>query len=136
MAMDTTDPRHPVRGGDRILAPLCLTLATALLHLRFGRVVAVAGWTARRCHRPATEGEAASITTALRHAARHRPGRMACLELSLAAVLLAGLRRHSVTWCIGARLMPYASHAWIEIDGHPVGEPAARDRPYHVLLRV
>jgi hypothetical protein len=136
MAVEAADPMSPAHPCDRLLAPLCLTLAVVLLRLRFGRVVAIAGWIARRCPRSATAVEAASTTAAVRHAARHRAGRVACLELSLAAVLLAGLRRRSVTWCIGARFMPYSSHAWIEIDGHPVGEPATRDRPYQVLFRV
>lgn len=136
MALDANDRGQLARRGDRLLAPLCLTLATGLLRLRFGRVVALTRWTTRRCRQSATPVEAASMTTAVRSAARHRSGRVACLEQSLAAVLMAGLRRRSIQWCIGARLMPYASHAWIEIDGRPIGEPEHRDRPYHVLIRV
>lgn len=136
MALDVSDGGQPTRRGDRLLAPLCLTLAVWLLRLRFGRVVALARWTMGRCRRPATAAEATGMTTAIRGAARHRAGRMACLECSLATVILAGLRRRSVQWCIGARLMPYASHAWIEIDGRPIGESEHGDRPYHVLVRL
>ncbi|MBV9845821.1 MAG: lasso peptide biosynthesis B2 protein [Kutzneria sp.] len=136
MALDAIGRTSPASRRDRLLAPLCLTLASSLLRLRFGRVLAIARWTTRRCRRPATLAEATSMTSAIRAAARHRAGRVACLERSLATVILAGLHRRSVQWCIGARLMPYASHAWIELDGHPVGEPEHRDRPYHVLVRV
>jgi transglutaminase superfamily protein len=136
MALDAPDGAQRRRRGDRLLAPPCLTLAIWLLRLRFGRVVVLARWIMGRCRRPAIAAEAASMTAAVRNAARHRAGRVACLECSLATVILAGLRRCSVHWCIGARLMPYASHAWIEVDGHPVGESEHGDRPYHVLLRV
>jgi hypothetical protein len=136
MALEANS-NHPVGLGDRLLAPLCLTLAAQLVpRLGFARVVALARWNARTGRRSATASEAASITTALGEAARHRSGRIACLERSLAAVLLAGLRRRRVTWCIGARLMPYGSHAWIEVDGQPIGEAFSDDRPYQVLLRV
>jgi hypothetical protein len=32
--------------------------------------------------------------------------------------------------------MPYAGHAWIEVDAEPIGEPSAPDRPYLVLVRI
>lgn len=124
------------RRADRLLAPLCITIALLLLrHRTFERVVAIAAWANRRCPRTATTEEAASMTQAVRAAARHRDARVACLEYSLATVILAAVRRRTVQWCIGARMMPYASHAWIEIDREAVGEPD-HDRPYLVLLRV
>lgn len=72
----------------------------------------------------------------VRRSARWFPGRAACLENSLAAALAALLTRRSVDWCIGARLMPYAAHAWIEVEGAPVGEPWEPDRPYLLLQRT
>jgi ATP-binding cassette subfamily B protein len=48
--------------------------------------------------------------------------RTACLEQSLALFLLATSKRKSVEWCIGVRLSPFASHAWIEVDGESVQE--------------
>jgi protein-L-isoaspartate(D-aspartate) O-methyltransferase len=45
-------------------------------------------------------------------AGRWFPGRAACLENSLAAVLAAAARGQVVDWCIGARFAPFASHAW------------------------
>ena len=136
MALDAAEDARPIRPGDRLLAPMCLTLAVWLLHLRFGRVVAIARWGMGRCRRPARADEATRMVTAVHNAARHRGGRMACLECSLATVIMASFGRRSVQWCIGARLMPYASHAWIEVDGHPVQTFEHPDRPYHVLLRL
>jgi hypothetical protein len=136
MALDTGTRSDLIRRGDRLLAPMCLTVAEHLVRLKFGRLVAGVRHAKRTCRRPATTIEAGRITAAVHHAARHRAGRVACLEYSLAAMLVAILRRRSLDWCIGARLMPYASHAWVETDNRPVGEPDTRDRPYHVLLRV
>lgn len=136
MALEAPGDAQSARRSDRLLAPLCLSAAIYVLRFRFGRVVTLARWSARRIQREAPESEALSMSMAVRRAAFHRSGRVACLEVSLATVILAALHRRSVRWCIGARLMPYASHAWIEIDGRPVGEPDNHDRPYHVLLRV
>lgn len=60
---------------------------------------------------------------AARSAARWFSGRAACLENSLAVTLTALITRRSVDRCIGARLMPYAAHAWIETEEVTVGEP-------------
>ncbi|MDQ0416597.1 ATP-binding cassette subfamily B protein [Croceifilum oryzae] len=43
--------------------------------------------------------------------------RTACLEESLALFLYVTSKRKSVDWLIGVRLAPFASHAWIEVDG-------------------
>jgi ATP-binding cassette subfamily B protein len=48
--------------------------------------------------------------------------RTACLEQSLALFLLASFQGQSVDWCVGTRLAPFASHAWIEVNGVPVQE--------------
>lgn len=136
MALDTESADAALRRRDRVLAPACLTVAGWLLRLRFSRVVTAIKRAQQTCGRPATTSEATGFAAAVRHAARHRAGRVACMEHSLATVILAVLHRRSVDWCIGARMMPYASHAWVEVDHQPVGEPTSRDRPYHVLLRV
>ena len=83
---------------------------------------------------PATVVEAQAAVNGARRASRYFPGRAACLENSRAAVLTGLLHRRKTHWCIGARTLPYAAHAWVEAENTPVGEPA--DRPYHVLLRV
>ncbi len=69
-------------------------------------------------------------------AAARFPGRSACMESSLAAVLIAALAGYGVDWCIGCRFQPAQSHAWIEINHQPVGEPDTPDRPFHVTIRI
>ncbi|WP_279510120.1 lasso peptide biosynthesis B2 protein [Actinomadura sp. 7K507] len=57
-------------------------------------------------------------------------------ENSLAAFILLALRRRSVDWCVGCRFMPAESHAWIQIEGQPVGEPDPPDRPFRVTVQI
>jgi len=47
-----------------------------------------------------------------------------CLPRSIATALLARSHGYGVTWCTGVRDRPFAAHAWVEIDGCPVGEMA------------
>jgi hypothetical protein len=46
-----------------------------------------------------------------------------CLQRSIAAALLCRMRGSWPTWCTGVRTHPFAAHAWIQVDGEPVGEP-------------
>ncbi|MBD1372841.1 lasso peptide biosynthesis B2 protein [Hazenella sp. IB182357] len=48
--------------------------------------------------------------------------RTACLENSLALFLWTTSKGEAINWCVGVRLAPFSSHAWIEVDGQPVGE--------------
>ncbi|GAB3898118.1 hypothetical protein GCM10029964_082060 [Kibdelosporangium lantanae] len=47
----------------------------------------------------------------------------ACLQRSIAVALLCRSRGTWPTWCTGVRTSPFAAHAWVEVDGQPVGEP-------------
>lgn len=109
---------------------------TAILILRMLPLSRVTGLVARlgRHRQPASAAEARAAVNGARRASRYFPGRAACMENSLAAVLAGLLHRRRTDWCIGARTLPYAAHAWVEAENTPVGEPD--DRPYHVLLRV
>nr|WP_184293704.1 lasso peptide biosynthesis B2 protein [Nocardiopsis algeriensis] len=125
-----------LRLRDRCAGLLGFTLAVVLLRLPLKYSVAVVAQLKRRTPGPATVAETETAVVAARRAARWFPGRAACLENSLAAALTALLMGHRVDWCIGARLMPYAAHAWVEAEGVPVGEPAEPDRPYLLLQRT
>jgi ATP-binding cassette subfamily B protein len=48
--------------------------------------------------------------------------RIACLEKSLAVFLLATSQGKSIDMVIGVKLAPFASHAWVEVEGVPVHE--------------
>lgn len=58
-----------------------------------------------------------------------------CLPRSIATTLLCRLRGSWPTWCSGVRVVPFRAHAWVEVDGHPVGEPYPTG--YHsALIRI
>jgi len=81
------------------------------------------------CRRSASELEALAVVGAVAWAARRYPGRAACLEQSLAAVLLAAATRRRLDWCLGAATDPYRFHAWVEAAGRPVWSPADQQAP-------
>ncbi|GAB3117736.1 hypothetical protein GCM10027160_28700 [Streptomyces calidiresistens] len=66
------------------------------------------------------------------------PGRIACLETSLAMVIAAALTGRRARWVLGARFLPHAAHAWAEVPGAAVGrdEQGAADRPWLPVLTV
>jgi Transglutaminase-like superfamily len=46
-----------------------------------------------------------------------------CLQRSLATAVLCRMRGTWPTWCTGVRTPPFKAHAWVEVDGQPIGEP-------------
>jgi hypothetical protein len=60
--------------------------------------------------------------------------RVACLEQSLTIFLLATSNKKSVDLCVGIRLAPFVSHAWIEVNGIPVREPDAIETYKKILV--
>ncbi|MEV6986661.1 lasso peptide biosynthesis B2 protein [Sphaerisporangium sp. NPDC051017] len=125
-----------VSAADRLVGLAAFTAGIVLLSLPFSRMVRVIAWIKRHRPRPATPQEARTAAAAARWAGQWFPGRAACLENSVAAVLAAAIRGRAVHWCVGGRLAPYSTHAWIETDTGPAGEPANPDRPYLTLLRI
>lgn len=77
---------------------------------------------ARRRAAPATTAEAVAawqdvVAVSTRRAAASG------LRRSVAIALLCRARGVWPTWCTGVRTDPFAAHAWLEVDGHPIGEP-------------
>ncbi len=58
-----------------------------------------------------------------------------CLQRSVATALLCRIRGVWPDWCTGVRTGPFRAHAWVEVDGQPVGEPH-RAGYYHRLMIV
>lgn len=63
------------------------------------------------------------------------PGRAQCLERSMTTALLLRWLGVSAELRLGARLVPFFSHAWVEVDGEPVDgeEWVTRLRPFRVV---
>ncbi len=134
MALPADDHAVPVR--HRAAGVLGLVAASALLRLRFRATVAAVRALRRVPLAEATFEEAAGIVAGCAWAARAWPGRAACVELSLAAVVSAAVQGRRLTWVLGARFGPTATHAWNEAEGRPVGEPSEPDHPWHVAIRL
>lgn len=70
-------------------------------------------------------------TVSLKCASHH-----GCLLRSLTILLLCRWRGQRVTWRIGVHSPPPSSHAWVEADGQPVGEPFDPHRLYTPIITV
>ncbi|GAB3159995.1 hypothetical protein GCM10027059_07120 [Myceligenerans halotolerans] len=117
------------------VAALAVTLTARSLGRRtasISRLIRLIEVTVRHAPSTATPAEAERAVRVVRRAARWMPARVACLEESVAAVLLLSMRRRRATWCHGIAPDPIQFHAWIQIDGRPVAEPATTSK-YTVL---
>ncbi|WP_063764573.1 lasso peptide biosynthesis B2 protein [Streptomyces sp. NRRL F-5053] len=131
-----------VRAGtfsERLAAAAGLALALVLLRLPFRHTVRGARAARRAGRWPMEAAQAEALVNAVRHAARWWPGRAACLETSLGAVLAAALLGRRLDWCLGARFAPppVEYHAWAQLPAHgPVGEYTAAGWHHHAALTI
>lgn len=58
-----------------------------------------------------------------------------CLQRSVATMVLARSYGYVATWKTGLRQAPFLAHAWIELDGQPIGEPETV-RHFHTTMSV
>lgn len=117
-------PAAPRPRSRRGLPLVSFVIALLLLRLPFRLTAGLVGARRRWCRAAATEEQAQWAVVAVEAVARRFPGRAACLELSLSAVVAMALLHQRLDWCIGTVDDPYRFHAWAEVDGHPVTHPA------------
>ncbi|WP_129789142.1 lasso peptide biosynthesis B2 protein [Promicromonospora panici] len=130
--------RPTVRDGVAAAAALVMTLAVRSLgpgELAMSRLTGLATTAANLTATPSPADEAERVVSAVRWASRWVPFRVACLEESIAAVLVLAARRRGVTWCHGVAPDPVQFHAWVQAHGSPVAEPPTTNR-YTVLLAI
>ncbi|MFG3114262.1 lasso peptide biosynthesis B2 protein [Streptomyces sp. NPDC048197] len=108
-------PPHPAAATEPVAAARLLAKANPA---RLRRILEFA----RRGARPATADQALAAREAVVSVSLRCAGQ-GCLQRSLATALLCRLRGAWPTWCTGVRTHPFAAHAWVEAEGHPVGEP-------------
>lgn len=58
-----------------------------------------------------------------------------CLQRSIAVMLLGRMFGAAPSWKTGFRPNPFIAHAWVEVDGVPIGEPAAVSQ-FRTVLQV
>ncbi|WP_071812567.1 lasso peptide biosynthesis B2 protein [Lentzea guizhouensis] len=122
--------------GTLIGACVTLIVGLAVRGLPFVRVTAAAKWCSARAIRAASERQISRAFGWIDSGSRLIPFRVACLERSLAALLLLSFSRCGVIWCMGVRGLPFTSHAWIsDLDGRPLGE-AESVTDYRIMLEI
>jgi Transglutaminase-like superfamily len=100
------------------------------------RALALLSAASARTNKPATAKQTTAAVNAVRRAGWFSPGRTACLEESVAAVLLLAARRRSVRWCHGIASDPVRLHAWVQtMDGVDIAEPSST-RAYTPVLTI
>ncbi|MFD9208726.1 lasso peptide biosynthesis B2 protein [Streptomyces sioyaensis] len=140
--MTSMEAYSTVRTGtftERLAAAAGLALALVLLRLPFRHTVRAARFARRIGRRPLDTARAEALIGAVRHTGRLWPGRAACMESSLSAVLAAALLGRRLNWCLGARFAPppVEYHAWAELPGGgPVGEYTAGRWHHHAALTI
>lgn len=100
-------------------------LAFAWILIKFFSVQQISQYLKRwknRCEVQLTKEEGMKVWNGIQYAKRVYWTRMACLESSLAFVLIAIWKKRKVEWCVGIKLAPFQSHSWVEIQGKPFQE--------------
>jgi hypothetical protein len=121
--------QHRLPAHHRVLPLLAVGVARLLITLRPRQLRRVLEF-ARNGARPATNQEAHAARRAVIAVSLRCAGK-GCLQRSIAATLCCRARGSWPTWCTGVRTNPFAAHAWIQVEGQPIGElyPAGHYRP-------
>ncbi|MEN3535206.1 lasso peptide biosynthesis B2 protein [Microbispora sp. ZYX-F-249] len=85
--------------------------------------------------RPATEHEAERARGAVVGMGIRLAGPR-CLERSIATALLCRLSGGWPEWCTGVSTHPFEAHAWVEVNGKPIGENPAEIAHFFVTMKV
>lgn len=89
-----------------------------------------------RPHRTGGEDAGAAVCAALDRAALWYPRTRLCLARSAVATCLLRWHGRPARMIVGAKLMPFHAHAWVELDGQVIADrPSVRER-YSVLDRL
>jgi hypothetical protein len=126
------ESRHaPLR--DRAMAVVPIAAAAVVAKLPPHRIRWVLE-SLRRGARPATPDQARAARAAVVALSARCAGE-ACLQRSLATVMLCRLRGVWPTWRSGVRVHPFQAHAWVEVDGEMIDEPHPQGY-FHPIMTV
>lgn len=101
---------------------------------KFARMISLVKLSARRMSQE-DRFAAQNAVRAVRWVGRYVPARAACLEESVATMLILGTLRRHATWVHGMTSDPVQMHAWVEADGHQIEEPPSV-KEYVPLTRI
>jgi hypothetical protein len=112
----------------RLTAVFAFLITILLVRLPFRVTVRVLSWSRSRwCRRGATAGQALAAMRATDAVGRYYPGRVACLELSLATVVTMALGGRHLSLVVGIADDPCRFHAWVMAEDGPVSYPSDSD---------
>ncbi|GAA0478946.1 hypothetical protein GCM10009544_46070 [Streptomyces stramineus] len=120
----------PLRRRPAVLLATAVARLVVLLSPR--RIRRILSWV-RRGAGPATAEQALAARREVVAASARCAGE-GCLQRSVATALLCRMRGVWPDWCTGVRTAPFRAHAWVEVDGRPIGEPHQDD--YYRRLMV
>ncbi|MBA4493679.1 lasso peptide biosynthesis B2 protein [Paenactinomyces guangxiensis] len=83
---------------------------------------------------PMTFDEAMIVYQSIHQMKRWAWVRLACLETSLALLMYAYFEGKSVDFCVGVKLYPFESHAWVEVNGLPVQEDESTEKYKKIMM--
>lgn len=126
-----TRDRLPLRRRPPVLVATAAARLIVLLRPHRVRRVLTA---VRRGAAPATTEQALAARRAVVAVSARCAGE-GCLQRSVATALLCRMRGVWPDWCTGVRTEPFRAHAWVEVDGLPVGEPH-QSAAYHRMMVV
>jgi len=122
---------------ERLMGLLAVALAYfATRWLNLEKISELLGIFKGQVFRKITVNEADIAWASVRKSSFYFPGRTACLELSLAFVLFALMKRRSSTWCVGVATDPIRAHAWVEVDQKPFREQDDLENHFRKMLVV
>lgn len=84
--------------------------------------------------RPATAAQALRARQATVSVSARCAGQ-GCLQRSVATALLCRMSGRWPDWCTGVRTRPFRAHAWVEVQGVPIGEADGMDG-FHPTMTV
>jgi hypothetical protein len=91
----------------------------------------------RRGAEPATVEQVRAARDAVTAVSLSCAAREGCVPRSLATILLCRLGGRWASWSVGARrIPPFGAHAWVEVDGIPVGEDEYPPDYFRTFLTV
>lgn len=116
----------------RVIAKFCASLAFFLIMLPPNRLVRVLQVLSKKTSK-AKMKEVERWRTAINSVSVRCAGN-GCLQRSVAVVIWGGLCRKTPDWISGVKTAPFIAHAWVEIEGIPVGETMDLDKFQKILF--
>lgn len=110
---------------------LCFALVLAWMLLKARNLEQLLPWLEKRkakCQKDLTMQEAEEALDQIQRIKGFFLWRNACLEESLALFIWSTSQKKSVNWCVGVRLAPFASHAWVEVQEEALENVAAYEK--------